>query len=401
MRQLPIALVALVLAACGETPKTVLPSSAQDSLGVPLVRLPHLDSTGAPEWSTELIFSTQGGDGLYFGEFSGMPATFVGESELWIGNGQSIMVLGSDGTVLRSVGRSGDGPGEFASLVTALGMAEDGTISAFEMNLRRITRFRSDGRVALIVPRMAGFGEALEIEVIASLDGGRTLAVPWQGRPAVDVSHGIPHGPYLRNAVPVRMYDSTGAVVDSVGTWPGLQRNAKGLPIRFASGVVFDGRGRTTIIGVSDSIDLTIFDGSSRIRRLIGPPTARPVTESEKAAWRDGVTQEMGENASAVIELDEKLPGVTVLPTVGAVVLDDEGNIWIGEYVTAASPTRRWHLFSATGVPIGTLALPTQTRSFIPSKVEILDVAHGRIALLREMPDGEFVVEVRSIRRSK
>ncbi|MES2307018.1 MAG: hypothetical protein V4558_16065 [Gemmatimonadota bacterium] len=384
---------ALCLGACNSTPAARTDSARSGRV----IRLAPLDSTTAPQWTTEPVFTTLGRNALLAGVGYSVRAVFAPDSTLWVANASEIVVLHRDGALARTVGRAGDGPGEFRGILS-LGLGGDGTIYASELGSGRFTRLRTSGGVAQFIPRITNASAGRENEPVTALDDGRSLGITWQSRPNVNVSDGIVDGPYHRERVTLMAYDSTGAVGDTLGVWPGLQRSA-GLPIRFARGVVYDGRGNRTAIGVSDSVDITLFDGASLVRRLVGPASLRAVTPADLLAWREGVKAEMQDLAAFLIKANDEGPAVATLPTVGGVVIDDEGNLWIGEFAVPKQASRRWHIYSAEGKALGVVELPALAPAFLTTHTELLDVAQGRLALLREMPDGELVVEVRNIRR--
>lgn len=390
--------VSLLLSSCvPEATESITPSL--DSVGVPIVRLPSLEASTAPEWTTELVYSTAGRDDLGLGRSYFLSAVLVDDSTLWVADGPRITMLGTDGTRMRTVGRSGGGPGEFQWEVSSLGLAEDGSIFAFELFGGRFTLFSPEGQLVSSATRLASAVADQESEVVAVLDGSNALTLLWQGRPFA-LGDTVADGIYHRNKVTLRLHDKSGSIIDSLGAWPGLQRAIGNLPIRFASGAVFDGRMGSIVIGTTDSLDFTLFRGTTRTSRFLGPPFRRAVTDAEIAAWREGVAHE-SPDADVFLDLATKFDQLAVMPTVGGVVLDDEGNLWIGEYATPRNAERRWHIISPTGTPIGRLSLPTRTSSLMPGRIELLDVAHGRLVLVRELGDGDVVIEVRAIESNR
>ena len=82
--------------------------------------------------------------------------------------------------------------------------------------------------------------------------------------------------------------------------------------------------------------------------------------------------------------------------------MDPEGRIWIGDSPPPTDPERRWTVLEPDGRPVGVLHLPVlhptwgplETVAITSEPHELLDVAHGRIAVLRKGEFDEDVIEV-------
>ncbi len=106
-----------------------------------------------------------------------------------------------------------------------------------------------------------------------------------------------------------------------------------------------------------------------------------------------------------------------IYPAVGALKVDAEGSIWLGDYPRLDDMERRWTVLGPEGVPVGRLSLPVyraellkvrasgrtgwaalELETTIPSTGhELLDVAGGRIAVLRKGQMGEEFIEVYAV----
>ena len=86
-------------------------------------------------------------------------------------------------------------------------------------------------------------------------------------------------------------------------------------------------------------------------------------------------------------------------PAYGAISVDGDGRIWIGDYPKLADEMRRWTILEADGTPVGVLSLPVLQPQWLEGTVavtsephELLDVGAGRIAVLRrDELDVQFV----------
>jgi hypothetical protein len=186
-------------------------------------------------------------------------------------------------------------------------------------------------------------------------------------------------------------------MIDSLGLWRGMERVLLSpggrIPVPFARSAAYDARGSTIAIGPTDSIDVSVFDGSRLTTRFTARAPRRQPTDTDRAALRGAILLEF-ESPDLVHSLED-VPAVEALPAVGALVVDDRGNIWIGDYVTPVEHERRWTIYTPTGDPIGTMVLPAAPQGLVPGRSELLDAFGDRLALLRESEEGEISIEVR------
>jgi hypothetical protein len=146
-------------------------------------------------------------------------------------------------------------------------------------------------------------------------------------------------------------------------------------------------------------VDFSVYVDTNLVLRLIAPAEARPPRAETVDGWERAVREAYPDIAATYLRAIRPASPVSSVPALGGVLLDDQGNIWAGAYATAQQPTRRWWIFSDRGVALGQLDLPTLTDPLLPGRVELLDVAGGRLALLRITESGEHIVEVRVIQR--
>lgn len=107
---------------------------------------------GAPvevERDPRLVVGGASGDTLH--ELFGVVTPFLlpdGRLAVPLSPAGTIRIFGPDGTFRASLGRPGEGPGEFDGLSAA--WARGDTVEAFDRDLARITRFRPDGPVEVV-----------------------------------------------------------------------------------------------------------------------------------------------------------------------------------------------------------------------------------------------------------
>jgi hypothetical protein len=148
---------------------------------------------------------------------------------------------------------------------------------------------------------------------------------------------------------------------------------------------------------VTDSVDVLVYKGLIPTLRLTVEGSADRPTRAATEEWQKAVRGEYGEVGGSIVKALEHAPEAGGLPMVGALVVDDQRNVWVGEYITPGEHQRRWTILSTSGVPLGTILLPAAPEALLPGRSEILDVYGDRLALLRVGEDGELSIEVRQI----
>jgi hypothetical protein len=377
-------------------------SSRIDSAGITVVHHPALSADTLPGWTSRVLYSTAELDSLRL--WGSSAAVFAGDSSLIVGSGPDLFSISPDGKTTRRLGREGNGPGEYHRIFR-LGTAEDGSVFVGDL-LGRVTHIRPNGDVIRIIPRLERGTAGRESDPIALLDSGRMVSTWWQQRPNRGGMAGLPSGDVERDPVPLFVFDSTGKLTDTIGQWSGLERtrvNLEGeeswLPIPFARSVAYDARGEAIAIGATDSIDISLYDATHLTLRLTVRGKRERPSDRQMDEWRRAVLQDFADVGEMVLRAPDDAPHVDALPSVSALVVDDQRNIWVGSYITPAETQRRWLIFSPDGVPIGTIELPASAESLVPGRSEILDVYAGRLALLRISENGEPWIEVRAIER--
>ncbi len=173
------ALVAAVLSVgCVPVDEEATPAwSIVDSAGVRLVTTHRLEWEGVREWSGTVQLSVPHGptgpDLSYVANATVLPDGRVAVLDV---QEESIFLFSEDGTFLGSLGRWGQGPGEFTALISILNIMADGAIQVFDRSLRRVTTFGSDGSVDQILTlRGPGFEPGEMIQFAWMVDDERVL----------------------------------------------------------------------------------------------------------------------------------------------------------------------------------------------------------------------------------
>lgn len=373
----------LVLA-CQDTPPA--PITTVDSVGVEIVRIPDFQTLDLPVIELRLLHSTASIPDLVFSHVIG--AVFLADSSLAIADDRSyeIVFLDPDGSLRARSGGEGRGPGEYTS-IGRIGIGVDGVPFVFDSRQRRFTLLEPGGEMTGVQEMERGLGTV----PLSRLQNGYFLA-------AQAVRSPLPPGPQ-RAPVLLLHIDDSGQIVDTLGEWAGKERFVaeRWNPVGFGATTLFTGRGPHALIGTTDSLDLTLYRGSVPAVRISGGGAPRAVTAEEKRIWTAAfLSMFEGEARSSWRRRLEQSFVRDTYPAYGAISVDDEGRIWIGDYPKLTDEMRGWTILEPDGTPVGTLSLPVyrpawleDTETVTDQPHELLDAAHGRIAVLRR--DALFV----------
>lgn len=395
-RSLLATLTTLAVPACRPDSTAVM----QRTTGVP-ARIVELESRRFPRWQAVLLHE---GDATEAPPLAGdVVAVFVEDTVLAVASGSRINLHDADGRFRRPLTREGQGPGEFRA-IGSLGLAGDGTVFASDLFSGRFARMRTDGSVVQFIARLQVPGESREVQPLASLPDGSLLATLWQWRPNRGRLPGILRGGAERDPVPVLRLSKHGTIEDTIGQWEGLERyvamvegDEARLPLALARSAVHDAHGEVAVVGITDSLDLTIVVDGAPLHRLVAAARRRPVPAAAVESWRQGVRDALGPLADEVLR-SKSQSQASFVPDVGGVLVDDRGRIWIGEYALPQEAYRRWWCLSQEGAPLGTLVIPALHRPMMPSSTELLDVRGDRMAVLAGTDSGAVSLQVWSIR---
>ncbi len=354
-----------------------------DSAGVEIVRISDVHAMELPEVELRLVHSTTDLQNLHLDRIAG--AVFLPDSSLVIGDGGSseLVFLNRDGSIRARSGREGEGPGEYG-WIERVGVGADGALFVFDRRQRRFTFLNAQGEVARVhrLEQGAGLGAAVPL---SRLETGEVLS-------ALETRPTLPPG-LQRGPVFLVLSNDAGEIVDTLGEWAGKERYVTDdwLPVGFAGTALFAGRGPHALVGTNDSLDLTLYRGAVPVTRIRGAYSGRSVTAQEKDEWTERFLARFPEDYQP--DWRRRLEQSTIrdsYPAYGAISVDADGRIWIGDYAKLADEMRRWTILEPDGTPVAAVSLPVLFPVWLEDTVavtsephEVLDVAHGRIAVLR------------------
>jgi len=295
-----------------------------------------------------------------FTEVSGAVRLVDGTVVVADGGSQEVRFFGADGEHLGTVGRPGEGPGEFTGL-SGLGIDASGQIWAYDFSLRRITWMNRAREITGLVS--LGLEPAM-LNPVGALPGDIFLLKQLWG--AEQVSAASKTG-FRRDPIAFVRFDATGTLVDTLGLFPGRElvlvdeggRGVMSTPpfARNSVGTIRSGR---VVVGSQERFELQELapDGTLlRVVRRLGAEEAAGPEELE-AYIQGRLKTAPPERHPSIRRSLEEMPTPETLPAYGAILGDEAGGLWVGEWTLYPDYPSRWSVFGETGGWLGEVRVP-------------------------------------------
>ena len=373
--------------------------TVSDSAGVRIVSHDLRTATNIPALplGSAPVFSLSGEDHDFLeGVQSIEGGVILSDDRVAIGlrGGQQIVVLNTDGTVVRSIGRSGAGPGEFRRLKGPW-LADGDALLAYDASMRRVTILDTTGRV-LASDTYAGRSARDTIQllwnVIGALRNGRVIGT--------SITTARPEPGMSRQQVQMTALDSGGITTPLGERFPGAEISV-GPPN--AQGFVALRQppfGRNTLMAVCPT---SLVHMANETGRIIETTEAGAITQmldlrttpvkierdhfvAEALRWTDGDTSGVGRTVSMMQEMTV----TEFLPVVMSLRCMRDGDLWVELYPLPSDTMTTYAVFDSGFALRGKLVLP---RSHV-----VLDAIRGSLLIVRPGADDVAVVESRRLR---
>ncbi len=374
---LPVLVSAGVLSACGEQGAPASASSVRDSAGVRIVE------SSAPAWATGAEWHLGDAPLLDLGRLDGpdetqffrvIAGTRLSDGSFVLGSlgSHDLRRFTAEGEHVWTVGREGEGPGEFVGLFRVVAAPGD-TILTFDFRQRRISRFAPDGTFMdsrpLETPGESGFAF---VETL--LPTGRAV---YSWREFAPSETPPQEGEVRRDTIGVHVLDADGESAHELGRFPGAEtivlragETDGGFNITISSTPF--GRGTEVTAGpsgvwVGDTERFEVrrfgFDGSLEaiVRRQSEPVVVDDALVAR--AMQDELDEaDDEENERYIRRRWEDSPLPPTLPAYEALLIDAGGNLWVQNFEIPGATERRWSVFTPDGVWLGEIAFPDRFR---------------------------------------
>jgi hypothetical protein len=393
--------VVLVAACAEEADPRVTESVVRDSADIRIVE------NRTPAWDAEEAWRLGDAPLLDIGRLDGPDETLffrVSDAARLSGGSFVLASFGShdlrrftaDGAHVWTVGREGEGPGEFVGL-TQLTAGPGDTLLTYDFRQRRVSRFGPDGTFLDAHP-LEGPNESGFAFVEALLTDGRAVYT-WRVFGGAD---GPPsEGEIRRDTIGIHVSGVAGDTARELGRFPGpetvvLQSGETdgGFTISISSTAF----GRSTEVAAGDSavwigdtdrFELRRYGFDGQLEALVRR-AFEPVVVDDAMIGR-AMVEEM-ENADDDNERRmirrrwEDIPIPATLPAYEALTVDRLGNLWVQLFEVPGERERIWSVFTREGEWLGDVTFPVRIRPLeIGDKYVIgrygdeLDVEHIQI----------------------
>lgn len=401
----------LGLAACGGQgePETGVTTRARDSAGILIVE------NAGPGWGESgwRVADTPSVDigGAAAGpesEFSRVVGTArLSDGRLAVANVATSEVRWFDpaGAFIQASGRQGSGPGEF-QLIGGMWPGVGDSVLVADLRAQRLTVLDGSGAYA----RSFALGGRAGLQVG---ERGVSLALP-QGWLADGGVVGLemplrvnePRDGAYRDTVTVVRFDANGAVLDTVGRFPGIEMVQSVLtfagqtvptpnPVPLGRQTVVGVSGRAVFVATNDAWEIQERSSSGRLVRLVrlAAPDV-PVTDEDVATHRAEqleLMEGLPELRNVPPDLKEQIVSrvrttayPSTFPYVVGLLTSPDGHLWVQEVTRPGDRRARFAVFDSTGAFLGRVRMPER---FQPSRIGDAEV----VGIWRDADDVEHV----------
>jgi len=303
---------------------------------------------------------------------------------------RAIRVFGPDGVLRETLGRPGEGPGEFGQLNAA--WARGDTIEAFDGDLGRVTRFLPGGE-PVVVP--------LDMVPSAQMGVPGVVAGGWIVTGVAGAGFG------RRDSMVVHRFTRAGAHAVVIASVEGMARYRTPTmsgPDPLSPRAVFALHGDAVYVAETLTPAIRVLAPDGALERTVAwQPDAEPAPRAAFEEVVDAVAAQAGpERAAGIRRQMASYPVRDRVPAFWDFMVDDDGFVWVQPFdahataiplagLRGAAPGGRWLILSPDGTRVGTVRMPDR---FQPTQI----TADAVVGIRRNALGVEFV-EVHALER--
>ncbi len=349
---LPIA--AILLAACDSGTQS---SATTDSPGVQVVTSDPFNSGATCRADAEpmLTIGDEAGDddALWFSTIRGMGLLSDGSVAVVDRSSAEVRVFGPDGIHRLSMGRSGEGPGEFSN-PWFLWVLPGDTLWVADYRPWRYNVFTRDGRFVRAAQMMPVYPNPSRGGGV--LRGGTSINTRTTYNTRTDFS--------VPDTLIVEAHDADGGLMSTLARVPnrveGMTTKSEAanlvLTPLFSASAAVDAMGSTIAVGHGRDPEVRLYDEELRLQSIVRwSEPAREVTSAHASAWRDRYVESLGGRDSdrwgAIAEatIDADRPVADLFPAFSSLRVGTDGRLWVAPYPRPGEEQRRWMGFEPDG----------------------------------------------------
>ena len=394
----------LALLACGDSgapPQSA--TTVSDSAGVRVVTTPSADLVYAAlaEEPALSIGDFTGPEEILFGRIASARRDAAGNVVVSDDQALEIRIFDSEGRHLRSLGREGEGPGEFESLEGAWPVADGGIVAA-DLMLDRITQFGPEGTATGTatfsgMEGLSGFpvGLAGPGMVLSGVRPPYVYSLASLSGSPKDIVDAMIGGEENRRILFVRhRFDGTSvdtvaegrdALRASVSRGTGIEMEVTTLTVPFSPRSVAAGSSHGVVVTDGAAYGVQVFGENGSLRLIARLDDPRPIrTDAHVERYARGSLSESNERQiQDVIERYRQSPLPDSLPGYTDVLFTEEGEIWARRYRLPGESMARWDVFAPDGVYLGRVDVPASFRIEEVSRGQALGVHTDELGVQR------------------
>jgi len=332
------------------------------------------------EWQIDSLPSVVVGteaSGVLFDGVSG--AVRFGDGRIAVADGRGssrISLFAPEGIFEREIGRTGQGPGEFA-YISHMSLGPEDSLYVFDRFQQRLTVFSPDRELARVVPfRPPPDGSSRGgLMRVFRLENDR-----WAGQGAESMLPADP-GTVAQDTVVVGLMDGNLAEYTAVTLVPGHLTTStvdsgqlQPMVPAFTPQALAAAWGRCVFVSYTEDPTISVYapDGTL-VTAFDGPGTRRPVTRAHLDERIEAYLEAFPRADSSWYErLFNNTAHPAHLPFYGALLLDQSGHLWLQEYAPPYGFGSRWHVLSQAGDWLTDVVMPHDLRVFSISEAGVL-----------------------------
>lgn len=362
IQSIVVLLFALLVGACKDVgpPRVATAPLTRDSAGIEIIEYP------AEAWDTNAVWRLDQNPILTIGVIEGPPeyelanvtgAIRLDDGTIVVINASSgeLRFYDSSGVYMRSVGRRGDGPGEY-QFASAVGRYGIDSLVVWDAGLSRGSVLARDGTFAHNFSVPASLGD---ISVLGAFgDGGLLGSLSRAFRPNELASGMIRH-----TAIYIRLFPSGQAdTIASLFSNEGFNTRGAYYLTPFSRRAVAAATGEYVHYGSSDNYEIRTYRIPSKLIRIIRSARTTPLSQGEVDRVIAGVGSARARDALSMISYPHTKPAYSQFRT------DTDGNLWVEDYVEPGKEkeAQSWTIFGPAGELRG--------RVMTPARFTVLDI---------------------------